>query len=111
MKYKVFIGFVLLETLVVISLFMHSMVSLRNSMPEIKKKKDIVNELMLTDLSIWTEARYTRNPSQADWFAPFQDYPSSIEHFPAGSIIAPGNIRGPAKSGSDRSTTNLHKEE
>jgi hypothetical protein len=47
-----------------------------------------VRELELTDLSIWTEARYTRHPSQSDRFAPFQDFPSSLEHFPAGSIVA-----------------------
>ena len=45
--------------------------------------------LGLTDLALWTEARYTRHPSQADFFSPFQDFPASLEHFPAGSILAP----------------------
>ncbi|SHJ18132.1 hypothetical protein SAMN02745165_01718 [Malonomonas rubra DSM 5091] len=54
------------------------------------EKKALVATLGLTDLSIWSEARYTRHPSQADLFTPFQDYPGAFDHFPAGSIIAPG---------------------
>ena len=53
-------------------------------------KLQLVRSLGLTDLSIWTEARYTRHPSQADLFTPFQDYPAAADHFPAGSIIAAG---------------------
>ncbi|KJR41093.1 hypothetical protein MCHI_003009 [Candidatus Magnetoovum chiemensis] len=57
----------------------------------INGKIQLVRELTLTDFSIWTEARYTRHPSQADSFTPFQDFPSSLEHFPAGSIISPAD--------------------
>jgi hypothetical protein len=56
---------------------------------ELPPLQDVVRTLQLTDLSLWTEARYTRHPSQADRFTPFQDFPSALEHFPAGSIIAP----------------------
>jgi len=49
----------------------------------------LVRTLELTDFALWSEARYTRHPSQADWFAPFQDFPSSFEHFPAGSLMGP----------------------
>lgn len=56
-----------------------------------KEKRAVVGRLGLTDPAIWTEARYTRHPSQADFFAPFQDAPGSFDHFPAGSIIAPPN--------------------
>jgi hypothetical protein len=45
--------------------------------------------LTLTDLALWTEARYLRNPSQTDLFSAFQDFPAAPEHFPAGSIVAP----------------------
>ena len=62
-----------------------------------REKRDTVKKLMLTDFALWTEARYTRNPSQADLFSPFQDFPSSIDHFPAGSIIAPGNVNESTK--------------
>ena len=43
----------------------------------------------LTDLSLFTEARYIRHLSQADRHSPFQDHPLSLEHFPTGSLILP----------------------
>jgi len=52
-------------------------------------KQELVATLGLTDFAIWTEARYTRHPSQADFFSAFQEFPGSFEHFPAGAIIAP----------------------
>lgn len=55
----------------------------------------LAHALGLTDLAIWTEARYTRNPALADFFSAFQDHPGAIEHFPAGSIIAPPPHVGP----------------
>ena len=55
----------------------------------------LVSELMLTDLSLWTEAGYCRHPSQADGFAAFADHPASMEHFPAGSFVPPPERRRP----------------
>ena len=49
----------------------------------------LVRELGLSDLSLFTEARYTRHPSQADRHAPFQDHPAALEHFPTGSLLLP----------------------
>ncbi|MCK7500019.1 MAG: hypothetical protein MZW92_64010 [Comamonadaceae bacterium] len=43
----------------------------------------------LTDLCLFTEARYTRHPSQADLHSAFQDHPLALEHFPTGSLIVP----------------------
>jgi len=43
----------------------------------------------LTDLALFTEARYTRHPSQADRHGPFQDHPGALEHFPTGALLAP----------------------
>jgi hypothetical protein len=57
---------------------------------ELPAKQTLVKQLGLTDLAIWSEARYTRHPSQADLFTAFQDYPGAFDHFPAGSIIGPG---------------------
>jgi hypothetical protein len=57
--------------------------------PELAAKGVIVRSLGLTDLCLFTEARYTRHPSQADGFTPFQDSPGAPEHFPAGSIVPP----------------------
>lgn len=52
-------------------------------------RAELARELGLTDLAIWTEARYTRHPSQADFFSAFQDSPGALEHFPAGSVVSP----------------------
>jgi len=96
-KHKVFLGVTLLEITILLSLFVygHFTVTARAG-GEVPAKRELVRYLKLTDLSLWTEARYTRHPSQADIFAPFQDFPCSLEHFPAGSIIAPENIVLPA---------------
>jgi hypothetical protein len=51
--------------------------------------KQLVRELRLTDLCLFTEARYTRNPSQADLHSAFQDHPLAFEHFPSGSMLLP----------------------
>lgn len=56
----------------------------------------LVRRLQLTDLVLTTEARYTRHPSQADRFAPFQDHPHAMDHFPSGSVIAPPEPGGEA---------------
>lgn len=47
----------------------------------------LVGELALSDLALFTEARYTRNPSLADLHTPFQDGPASLEHFPTASLV------------------------
>jgi hypothetical protein len=49
----------------------------------------MVHRLGLTDLALFTEARYTRHLTQADRFAPFQDHPGAREHFPSGALVAP----------------------
>ena len=92
MKHKIFIGLILLEMAVMSILLLSGEVVIRSKQPEREAKRNIVGRLMLTDFALWTEARYTRTPSQADLFTPFQDFPSAIEHFPAGSIMAPGKI-------------------
>jgi hypothetical protein len=49
----------------------------------------LVEQLGLTDLVLFTEARYTRHPSQADLQSAFQDHPVALEHFPTGSLLPP----------------------
>ena len=56
---------------------------------ELDAQTELVRKLELTDLCLFTEARYTRHPSQADIHTPFQDHPMSLEHFPAGSLLPP----------------------
>jgi hypothetical protein len=47
----------------------------------------LVADLALSDVALFTEARYTRNPSLADLHTPFQDGPASLEHFPTASLV------------------------
>jgi len=49
----------------------------------------LVAELGLTDLALFTDARYIRHLSQSDLHAPFQDHPLAMEHFPSGSLVQP----------------------
>lgn len=89
-RHRLFIGLTLLQAiaLALLLLYGNSRVA-RHSEQHLPALKATVSALQLTDLSLWTEARYTRHPSQADRFTPFQDFPSALEHFPAGSIMAP----------------------
>ncbi len=89
-KHRIFIGITALEIALLAVFFMLGQQHVRTAgQLEIGGKRQLVGSLGLTDFCIWTEARYTRHPSQTDFFTPFQDFPSSLEHFPAGSIMAP----------------------
>lgn len=51
--------------------------------------RGLARALELTDLALFTEARYTRHPSQADRFSAFQDHPLALDHFPSGGMVRP----------------------
>ena len=55
--------------------------------------REMVGQFGLSDLSISTEARYTRHPSVSDPVVPFMDHPGNIEHFPSGSFWYPASIQ------------------
>ena len=57
--------------------------------PRLRTMAQMVGSLELTDLSLFTEARYTRHLSQSDQHSAFQDHPLSFEHFPSGSLVIP----------------------
>lgn len=57
--------------------------------PHLDEERRQVRAFCLTDLVLFTDARYTRHPSMADRHAAFQDYPQSLEHFPSGSLMSP----------------------
>lgn len=83
------IGFIILCIFLI-----HSHLSIKDRENEISLKKEMVKALGITDLCLFTEARYTRHPSMADLNTPFQDYPLSLEHFPSGSLIGPpGHVK------------------
>ncbi len=62
--------------------------------PVLNAKADMVERLGLTDLVLFTEARYTRHPSQADLHSAFQDHPFAMDHFPTGSLLPPPRPKG-----------------
>lgn len=93
-KAKCFLAFIAIECVVLFTFFLHeSLVDQAIRAEEVKAKTVLVDRLGLTDFAIWTEARYTRHPSQTDFFSAFQDFPGAPDHFPAGSILAPRNHR------------------
>ena len=55
----------------------------------------LVRSLGLTDLCLFTEARYTRHPAMADRHAAFQDHPMGLDHFPSGSLVTPPSFPSP----------------
>ncbi len=83
---KFFFRFLLLECCLLLGLLFHGYFS-NNTV--LKGKVEVVQNLGLTDFAIWTEARYTRHPTQTDFFSAFQDLPGTLDHFPAGSVIGP----------------------
>jgi len=69
--------------------FVHARIAGEAAAGAIELQARMVKHLELTDLCLFTEARYTRHPSQSDRHTPFQDHPFSLEHFPSGSIVGP----------------------
>jgi len=67
--------------------FVHAGLATRAGATGIAKRSELVAALDLTDLALFTEARYTRHPSQADLHSAFQDHPLALEHFPTGSLV------------------------
>ena len=57
--------------------------------PGVLSQAKLAKRLGLTDICLFTEARYTRHLSQADRHSAFQEYPGAFEHFPSGSLVSP----------------------
>ncbi|MHC1742787.1 MAG: hypothetical protein AB9873_07115 [Syntrophobacteraceae bacterium] len=55
----------------------------------VSSQRRLVAELEITDLCLFTDARYARHLSQADWHSPFQDNPTTLDYFPSGSMVMP----------------------
>ncbi|MBF0318187.1 MAG: hypothetical protein HQL01_00070 [Nitrospirae bacterium] len=86
---KLFAWFIAIEAAVLIVFYLSATSEVSSREREMSLKRSMVRAMKLTDVAFWTEARYTRHPSQADIFTAFQDFPSSPDHFPAGSIVPP----------------------
>ena len=70
------------------ALFFHSRELKEELESAVEIQKIAVAGLGLTDLSVATEARYTRHPAVSDPVVPFMDHPGALEHFPSGSFWA-----------------------
>ncbi len=57
-------------------------------------RQQLQSAVGLTDLAITSAARYLRHYSLSDLATPFQDYPASLDHFPAGFVFAPPDYSG-----------------
>lgn len=68
---------------------LHSQWAGQAGLGELQRRSELVKQLDLTDLSLFTEARYTRHLSQSDLHTGFQDHPMALEHFPSGSLLLP----------------------
>jgi len=75
------------QAAIAILLMTHAISGRNASGPRLDQEIGLVSTLRLTDLCLFTEARYTRHPSMADRNTAFQDYPFSFEHFPSGSLM------------------------
>ncbi len=70
-------------------MFLHSALTQEESIQRTAAVREMVRKLELTDLCLFTDAKYTRHPSMADFHSAFQDAPMSFDHFPSGSIMTP----------------------
>jgi hypothetical protein len=88
-KSTLFLVFLTAEMIFAAGLFFHAARERKASLPLLQERAGVVRRLALTDPALFTDARYSRHPSMADWSTPFQDYPGSLEHFPSGSLLMP----------------------
>jgi hypothetical protein len=56
---------------------------------QVKLRREFQKAVGLPNLAITSAARYLRHYSITDIATPFQDYPASLDHFPAGFAFAP----------------------
>jgi hypothetical protein len=92
-KSVVFALFTTVNIVLVSLVAVHARYSQSIAIPGRLERTELARTLQLTDLCLFTEARYTRHPAMADRFAPFQDHPGAMEHFPSGSLVTPPNMR------------------
>ena len=88
-KSTLFFTSLAVQSVLLIAAFTHAAYQRGRDASVLGETAALVKRLDLTDLCLFTEARYTRHPSQADLHSAFQDHPLSLEHFPSGSLLAP----------------------
>lgn len=76
-------------TLLFAAMLFHARGRQAAEMAGLERTAGLVAEAGLTDLCLFTEASYARNPTQTDLQTPFLEHPVSLEHFPSGSLMLP----------------------
>ena len=84
-----FLAFVILGIVAMAVIAVDARDRVASAGPRLAGKSELVARLGLTDLCLFPEARYTRNPAVADRHTPFQDGPLAFDHYPAGSLVMP----------------------
>ncbi|MDM8541706.1 hypothetical protein QUF90_11520 [Desulfococcaceae bacterium HSG9] len=69
--------------------YLHYHIRQIESGQQLKLRHQFQKAVGLPNLAITSAARYLRHYSIADLTTPFQDYPASLDHFPAGFAFAP----------------------
>lgn len=83
LKADVFVGFIVLCLIAVITIL--GIIK----PPTLHPHLHLAQTLKVTDLCLFTEARYTRHPAVSDRHSAFADSPSALDYFPSGSILSP----------------------
>ncbi|MBE0559000.1 MAG: hypothetical protein IH628_17365 [Proteobacteria bacterium] len=86
---NLFLFFLAVNIALLFLLFVHAGYRQRADATVLRQKTEMVRTLGLSDICLFTEASYTRHPSQSGIHTPFQDSPMSLEHFPSGAIVMP----------------------
>jgi len=86
MRYRIFAVLMSIEVLVLALLVFAGYFFTGSTEPDRLCNRQLVKVFELTDMAIWTGARYTRHLSQADTFSAFQDSMGALEHFPEGAL-------------------------
>ena len=95
-KSTVFFFFITVGAILFAALMIHGRQDNIKSEATLTANAELAGKLKLTDLSLFTEARYTRHPSMADLHSAFQDHPLALDHFPSGSLVTPPRFHNEA---------------
>ncbi|MCU7930933.1 MAG: hypothetical protein KZQ90_09035 [Candidatus Thiodiazotropha sp. (ex Codakia rugifera)] len=88
-KSNIFLGYVFLLLVGCIATLVDTTHRQHWAVSDVESGTALVRQFGLTDLALFTEARYTRHLSQSDLHSAFQDHPVALEHFPSGSLLLP----------------------
>lgn len=94
-KSTLWLSLIGVQAALVLAMVLHARFQAASAVRQRQSSVALVRSLGLTDLCLFTEARYTRHPAMADRHAAFQDHPMGLDHFPSGSLLAPPTFPSP----------------